>query len=126
LFGGNTGGSRLNTINVFDTETNTITTLNVTLPTGTYSVGSAVIGMAIYLFGGAGVLNTIHKFTAVFPLQSGLLHIQSTTAENLFTMIDTGNITVQMGVKEAYIGNSDGYAEKVEAALYRNGGWTNI
>jgi N-acetylneuraminic acid mutarotase len=135
LFGGeyNVGSStnnrNLKTINVFDTETETISTLDTTLQDAAYNIASALVGTRAYLFGGygdIGYLNTINKFIVKFPLQTNTLHIQSTTAENIFTMIDAGNITVQMGVKEAYIGNSDGYAKKVEAALYKNGGWTNI
>lgn len=128
LFGG-WGGSDLNTINVFDTNTESITTLGTTLPIGASSIASAAVGTKVYLFGGgtsSGALNTINKFIVKFPLQTNTLHIQSTTAENIFTMIDTGNIAMQIGVKEAYIGNSEGYAEKVEAALYKDGAWTNI
>jgi hypothetical protein len=61
---GSTASSSLNTINVFDTETKTITTLSTVLPTGTYSIGTAAVGKKIYLFGGKQVTNlkTINVF----------------------------------------------------------------
>jgi hypothetical protein len=61
---GSTASSSLNTINVFDTETKTITTLSTVLPTGTCSMGAAAVGKKIYLFGGKQNpnLNTINVF----------------------------------------------------------------
>ena len=55
LFGGYlywSSGAVLNTIQVFDTETKTLTTLDVTLPYKTYAMGVAAVGTKIYLFGG--------------------------------------------------------------------------
>ena len=54
----------LNTIQEFDTETKTITTLSITLPTGTYGISAVAIGTKIYLFGGrcSTWLNTIQEF----------------------------------------------------------------
>lgn len=73
LFGGTqsekTSGAKLNTINVFDTETETISTLSATLPTAAFAIASAIVGNKIYLFGGhkgtngsSGYLNTINVF----------------------------------------------------------------
>ena len=66
LFGGY-GSSNLNTINVFDTENKTITTLDTTLPTAMYNIASAVVGTKVYLFGGQGgdYYNTINVFDTV-------------------------------------------------------------
>ena len=68
LFGGlNTPSSAtfLKTICIFDVETETISTLSTTLPTGNYMMGTGLIGNKIYLFGGssnADTYNTIHVF----------------------------------------------------------------
>ena len=69
LFGGyssGSGSSYENIIYKFDTETETISTLSVTLPQGLRSMGSASVGNNIYLFGGAASyisnVNTILKF----------------------------------------------------------------
>lgn len=57
----------LNTISVFDTETETLTTLPVTLPTGASLIACAVVGDKCYLFGGTiaeGRANTVIVFDA--------------------------------------------------------------
>ena len=65
LFGGIYGTyNYLNTINVLDTESNTITTLSTKLPTAAYGIAAAAVGKNIYLFGGEGSsrLATINVF----------------------------------------------------------------
>lgn len=73
LFGGSKdwrSGNYLNTIQEFDTETKTISTLSVTLPTAANGIACAAIDTKIYLFGGyfnydssnKGYLNTIQEF----------------------------------------------------------------
>ena len=72
LFGGQymSGGTSgswvyLSTIQVFDTDTNTIRTLTTALPTTLYAMGVGVVGKKIYLFGGhTGISyeNTIYVF----------------------------------------------------------------
>ena len=68
LFGGKSN-STLNTINVFDTASNTISTLPVTLPTAAFGIACAAVGTKIYLFGGDESwndnLNTINVFDTV-------------------------------------------------------------
>ena len=69
LFGGvywSSGRVYRNTIYVFNTESNTITTLSVTLPTSASDIAAAAVGTKIYLFGGqsgnSSYLNTIYVF----------------------------------------------------------------
>jgi hypothetical protein len=68
LFGGAATYEYLNTINVFDTETETITTLDTTLPDTACQMASAIVGTKVYLFGGSGgssgygYLKTINVF----------------------------------------------------------------
>ena len=81
LFGGyGNGDSYLNTIQVFDTNNNTIQTLSTTLPQAMFAIGTAAVGTKIYLFGGYGsgspmttirvfdtTNNTIQKLSTTLP-----------------------------------------------------------
>lgn len=135
LFGGYCeGGSstRLDTINVFDTESESVTTLPITIPTKCYYMGSAVVGMSIYLFGGKNYQSNtdvnseiIYEFTQMFILERLKLLVQSSRTENLFNILN-GDTTIETGVKAVYIGNSDGYGELVDSYLYQNEAWTQI
>ena len=71
LFGGSkSNGSTQNTIYKFKDETETISTLSVTLPQALYSMGVAQMGSNVYLFGGIvsanNRVNTIYKFNVNF------------------------------------------------------------
>ena len=123
LFGG-FNGSRLNTINVFDTENNTITTLSITLPSAASAIASAAVGTKVYLFGGYAnsAIQEINAFVTSMPLTANNLLIETNVAKNLFNLLPN----VEMGVNSVYLGNADGNAEKVAAALYRNGAWVEI
>lgn len=63
-YSGATGSGYLNTINVFDTETNAIETLSATLPTAAENIMAIAHETKIYLFGGYGgsIMNTICVF----------------------------------------------------------------
>ena len=129
LFGGHINYNRLNTINVFDTTTNTITTLSTTLPTKAGGIASGVVGTKIYLFGGdsdSGQLNTINCYIVSLPLTSNNLLLQQSLTDNLFNLINNESITLSTGVKAVYKGNSNNEGELVEALLYKNNAWTNI
>lgn len=135
LFGGYCeGGSkpRLDTINVFDTESESVTTLPITIPTECYSMASAVVGMSIYLFGGTTYqsnawvyLDTINEFSVTFELETSKLLIQTSQTENIFNVVN-GEQTIEIGVRNIYIGNSDGYGETVDSYLYQNEEWSQI
>ena len=59
LFGGYAStGKPINTITVFDTETEIVTTLSATLPSVLHNMGVGVIGNEIYLFGGTSLSGT--------------------------------------------------------------------
>ena len=88
LFGGSTSGSRLNTIQVFDTTTNTRTTLSATLPTAAYGIGTAAVGTKIYLFGGStssSYLNTIQVFDTTTNTRTTLSATLPTAALSIGT-----------------------------------------
>ena len=54
-------GTFLDSINVFDTTNNTISTLDVKLPIGMLRIGVAAMGTKIYLFGGMSDKNERHN-----------------------------------------------------------------
>ena len=133
LFGGkcsgNTVWSSLDSINVFDTTNNTITTLDTRLPKSTYGIALGVIGNKIYLIGGRGEslntgyeLKTVDIFNVSLPLSTNTLLIETDIGKNLVNVFPS----IQIGIKGVYLGNADGYAEKVPTALYTNGAWTEI
>jgi N-acetylneuraminic acid mutarotase len=66
LFGGRTAsGDRRNQIKYFDVETQTFTTLSVSLPTAAMSGSAVAVGTRIYIFGGwtsSSYLSTILRF----------------------------------------------------------------
>ena len=127
LFGGYIS-NYLNTINVFDTETNTITTLDTKLPNAAYNIASAIFGTKIYLFGGYSsvsnnpYLDTINVFNVSLNLSTNTLLIETDIAKNLVNILPS----IEIGIKNVYIGNSEGYAEKVPAYLYKDGAWVEI
>ena len=104
LFGGYTGNSRLNTINVFDTETETITTLSTTLPTACNSICSATIGTKVYLFGGCGsqYLNKIN----VFDTETETITTLSTTLPTACSYMGSATIGTKVYLFGGYTGNS--------------------
>ena len=124
LFGGGNKSSRFSTINVFDTENNTINTLSITLPSAASAIASAAVGTKVYLFGGYAnsAIQEINAFVTSMPLTANNLLIETNVAKNLFNLLPN----VEMGVNSVYLGNADGNAEKVAAALYRNGAWVEI
>ena len=126
MFGGYIGSNRLNTINVFDTESSTITTLSTTLPAVAERIAAAAVGTRIYLFGGYGVdyLNTINAFVVALALTltANNMLIEASTTNNIFNLLPT----VELGVNAVYLGNADGVAETAAAALYVDGAWTEI
>lgn len=133
VFGGYThmfGNVRKETIYAFDTVTETITTLSTTLPTGAEYVAAAAVGTQVFLFGGKyGItsdLATINRFTAAVPLAENALLIDASATQNLVELISSGTVNAQVGVANVYMGNAQGLAEKVAAAVYKDGAWVEI
>ena len=73
LFGGYTGGSRLNRIDVFDTTSSTLTTLSATLPTAASGIACAAVGTKIYLFGGSTSSSSCTKAIYLFDTTSNTI-----------------------------------------------------
>jgi N-acetylneuraminic acid mutarotase len=117
------------TIEVFNTKNNTIRTLSTTLPyRGIVSMPVVTIDNKIYMFGGAiqgGRINDINTFDmtpyVVLPENNVLIETNN-TMDNLFDFLPT----VEIGVKNVYLGNTDGHGERVIAALYKNEAWVDV
>jgi hypothetical protein len=130
LFGGDTGRiteKYVDTINVFDTKTNGITTSSVTLPFACECIGAASTGgNIIYLFGGGDSSKRIHEFVVhELPLEEGKLCIDTNSSDNIFNIITTNEIEMKIGVKSIYIGGTEEY-NIVDAYLHKEGKWTSV
>lgn len=122
------GGGYLNYITVFDTTDYSSVTLDTTLLTKATGV-SAVVGDKLYLIGGRNYSNTYyysHVFAVQSQLPSGTLYLRETSTVNTFPLLKTDVATVKIGVSEARMGNSDGIAEIVPAALHNGDQWVEI
>ena len=116
LFGGlDSNGRDSNTIQVFDTTTNTIQTLSTTLPKTTSGITTAVVGDKIYLFGGVSLgdkvlvfdttNNTIQTLSITLPHYMGncgtsavgtkIYLFGGTNTKNLIQVFDTATNTIQ-------------------------------
>lgn len=94
LFGGkmgrsSSGYSYLDTIQVFDIETESITTLSVTLPVTLSSMSTSVVGSKIYLFGG---YNGSSYSDAIY-----VFDIETETVSELQTKLPTPVISATSG-----------------------------
>ena len=102
-FGGSIPDGVSSAINVFDTETNTITTLSTKLPIKALGIAAGVVGTKIYLFGGntgSYSLTTINVFDT-----------ETNTITTLSTRLPTSASGIAAGVvgTEIYLfGGSDG------------------
>ena len=104
LFGGIDQSSRLDTINKYDTSTNTITTLATTLPQQLRSPACGVVGTTCYIFGGLGNGNV--PTNAIYAFD---------TSTNTIT-------TVSATLPQALQGPACGV---VGTKIYLFGGWNN-
>ena len=133
LFGGyfnydSSNKGYLNTIQEFDIETKTITTLSTVLSTAATEMACAAIDKEIYLFGGGtndNRLNLIQEFVIFFPLTFGNIFVQQDYGKNTFTIVKPPT-KVTIGVKNVYKGNSNNVAKFVDAYLYDGVKWVNV
>lgn len=59
-------------------------------------------------------------------LDAGKLQLYPSLSMNLFQFINTPSVKAEMGVEMVHKGNKNNESELVEAALYKDGAWTNI
>jgi hypothetical protein len=139
LFGGNSGGSYSgsadtyhNTILCFDTITETIKELPFTLEYPSYIWFSATVGDKIYSFGqhrdrSGYTYSAIYSFSEETPsVLDGVVQILPSVKDNIFPIINTDAIRMEIGVNKVYKGNAENVGEYVETAIYKDGTWTNI
>ena len=128
IFGGEGGGyntsTSLNTICIFDTETQTIQTIDEVLPKATSSMGCDIYGCDIYLLGGMS-LNTINKFSITHELAENNIEVV-TGFKNYFNVVNTGNMKVQVGIDSVLIGNAENQAKNCDAFLHNGTDWQQI
>lgn len=96
----------------------------------------AAVGENAYAFGGTTeIAETVptdgaYVFSLNTPVPSigeGSIYINPQVKNNIFPIIKSNNgIEIEIGVNAVYKGNADGVGEPVEAALYKNGAWTNV
>jgi N-acetylneuraminic acid mutarotase len=127
LFGGNSGSSATasNVIYVFDIDTETITTSNVTLPLADYTKIAVLHGTDVYLLSGEQDPNNIYKLALQTDLPSGTLQIIPTIGKNEFDLFGASP-KVETGVGHVLLGNSDNHAEYVEAYLHNGETWEQL
>ena len=125
LFGGLDNGifkdSTCAKIYVFHVETNTVETLSPTLPWLCYSTSAAAVGTDIYI-GCVNYNNLIYRFPIAIDLPENRLLIEASVSENIFALLPD----MEMGVRNVYLGNADGKAQRVAAALCKDGAWVEI
>jgi N-acetylneuraminic acid mutarotase len=130
LFGGRVETSvYLNTIRRFDVETYELSTIEQTLPIEMSDIAVGMWGTRAYLASGNNADEKqagIHSFAVSVPLEEGTLAIEPSLTENITQLFSGDSIEVMIGVANVYRGNADGVAEKVAAAVYKDGVWKEI
>lgn len=125
IFGGR-GTNAVNNIAKFDTKTETVTTLSMTLPATAYRITTAVMGEKVYLLGGmrsnSSATNSILRFVNDIALSKTDMAITAGTLDKAVKLADD----VTMGIGTVYSGDEYGIGEKAEAYIYKNGAWTLI
>ena len=127
LFGGynRSSGKKFDTVNVFDTENNSIKTLDAVLPFGASGIASAVANEKVYLFGGqkeSGYSKDVLEFEPGFELADKKMDIWTDGSNNEFSLIPNTTICVN----KVFVGNEKNIGKEVEAALYKDGEWKSI
>ena len=114
-----------NTILVFDTQTQAVSTLEETLPVLSRYGVAATVGTRIYLL--CGYTNStfdlgVHELVTALPLAENTLLIEASYTDNSVALLSG----VELGIANVYMGNAQGLAEKVAAAVYKDGAWVEI
>ena len=83
LFGGkNINNTAINTIRIFDTDTETLTVSPITLPTAAAEIGCCAVGTKIYLFGGYASGSSYYNAIRVYDTETNTLTTINTTLPN--------------------------------------------
>jgi hypothetical protein len=117
------------TVYKFDIKTETFSTLDgVDLPYNCLNSIVAAVGDKLYIIGGVdGTYRTgIHILSTNSQLTAGKLLIETCIHGKKADLVNANGTALNLGIKNVYIGNSDGYAEKVPAYLYQDGAWVEV
>lgn len=134
IFGGGmvtTSSTPSDTILMFDSETNTFTTLDTRTPVGANGMGITLLDSKIYLVGGryhfnsGCCYNSIYELPLTTPLAQGDVWIQTDMVSNFFPLI-SGETAIETGIYHVYVGNADNVMEEVEAYIYNGSKWVQI
>ncbi len=120
-FGGQKESGASRDVYRFDCEAETITKLDVQLPSTMSWDWCGSDGNVDYIFGAnSSSQNVIYKFTVKSPLAENNLLIQHDyySGDRRWKAINGKKAQISVYPIDAYLGNSDGYAEKVTARLY--------
>ena len=126
---------QINKIWCFDVVTGTIDEMPLTLPYNFCGGGVAQIDRKIYILCGYGGANYSTRFDDINVFQYALfmakvaenvLQIVTQKESNIFSIINTEAVKVEVGIETVYKGNAEGYGEQVVKAVYKDGVWTII
>ena len=130
IFGGYTkDGNALVTVYCLDVLNETIELLPTKLPCVNYGMACESVGKKVYILGGYNGterFNTINEFVCGALIPENELRIVPQLEENTFYIINTDALKVEIGAEKILKGNEYGHGDDVEAAIYKDGAWTNI
>jgi hypothetical protein len=90
----------------------------------------AAVGDKIFLFGGYESAVNYYKDVSIITtkstLSAGKLLVETCIHGKKADLVNANGTTLNLGIKNVYIGNSEGYAEKVPAYLYQDGAWVEV
>lgn len=132
LFGGQyysnqSGSVGVNTIQVFDADTMTTKILDSVLPVDKLcNLSCASVGDYIYLFGGQPTLNgqnkasvsSVYRFNVQTLLEADTMKMFTDMYSRDHILINSDKVKLYSTIKNAYIGNSEGYAKLVPVYVY--------
>ena len=117
----------LNTISVYEPETNSLTKLTKTLHTTTAYMVGGVVGNKAYIIGGQNesYLSSINRFSVVFDVEQDKLFLLDQLTNNKVSIIKSDNINVEIGVKMALLGDENNEGQSVPFAIHNGTEWVD-
>ena len=112
-------------ITIYDLETNNVTFKKDVLPTSMEEFSSVLVDDKIYLLAIDSNSKANYIYYPNAELTENILRLQSDTS-NIFKLFNNASFDVEMGVKNAYVGNSNNEAEQVKVSLHNGTNWVNI